>query len=211
MRRAFLFSSGIVAILVGVFSLAYLTSAATTKYKFNGVGTVISHDFDRKLININFTKMSKDAADLALGNAHDVRVGGAKLYKKNAKGKLVRVKQGNFVSGDRVKVEGAVKSDDTFHATRVELEDTSFTMTGKLRAFDRTLRRITIDVETSTYKSSRYKDKQVIFSYAPDIAKFYTRGKSKSVEDVTASDQKVRVEGKEVGTTLDVTSMNELP
>ncbi len=208
MKRAFLFSSGITAIIVGVFSLAYLTAASTNKFAFKGEGTVQEHDFAGKNMRIFFTKMSERAQALGLGASLDVSVGSAKITKKGADGKLKRVKQGNIAVGDRVTVHGNVKSDDRFVAAKVEWVDTNFVMTGKLRTFDAKNRRMTVDVTTSTYKSSRYKDKTVLFVFS-DATKFYTRGKSKQLDDVTASDQKVRVEGKEVGTDLEATSMNE--
>ena len=48
MKKALLFSSGITGIVVGVFALAYLTSAATTKYSFSGRGIAREHDFAGK-------------------------------------------------------------------------------------------------------------------------------------------------------------------
>lgn len=208
MKRAFLFSGGITAIVVGVFALAYLTSAATTKFPFKGEGTVQEHDFSGKNMRVYFTTMSERARALGLGTARDVSMGGAKIYKKDAKGKLQRVKQGNIAVGDRVLVQGSVKSDDRFVSSKVEWIDTAFVMIGKLRTFEIGNRRMTIDVSSSTYRPARYNGKVVSFIFS-EATKFYTRGKGKELYDVTASDQKVRVEGKEVGTDLEVTSMNE--
>lgn len=208
MKRAFLFSSGVTAVIVGVFALTYLASATTTKFPFTGEGTVKEQDLVGKNMRIYFTKMSDQAQALGLGVALDVSVGNARIFKKDAKGKLRRVKQGNIPVDDRVTVRGTVRSDDRFVASRVEYVDTSFAMVGKLKTFERGNRRMTIEVSSSTYRSSRYNGKTVAFIFS-GATKFYTQGISKQLDDVTASDQKVRVEGKEVGTDLEVTSMNE--
>lgn len=208
MKRAFLFSSGITAIVVGVFTLAYVTSAATTKFTFKGEGTVQEHDFSGKNIKIYFTKLSERAQSLGLGKALDVSVGTTKIYKKDAKGKLKRVKQGNLGIGDRISIWGSVKSDDRFVASRIEWVDTAFVMKGTLKTFNRTTRVMTVDVTSSTYRSSRYNGKTVSFTFS-EATKYFTQGVGKTMEDVTATDQKVQVEGKEVGTDLEVTLMNE--
>lgn len=208
MKRAFLFSGGITAILVGVFSVAFLTTAAATKFAFKGEATVREHDLAGKNMRVNFTKLSERARPLGLGVSLDVSVGGAKFYKKGSDGKVRRVKQGNIAVGDRVSISGAVKSDDRFVASRVDWVDTGFTMKGTLKTFNRTIRQMTIDVSSSTYKSDRYKGKTVTFTFS-EATKFYTQGVGKSMEDVTASDQKVEVRGKEVNTDLEVTYMNE--
>lgn len=208
MKRAFLFSSGIAAILAGVFSLAFLATAAATRFPFKGEATVIEQDIAGKNMRANFTKLSERARPLGLGVALDVSVGGAKFYKKGADGKVRRVKQGNIAVGDRVQISGTVRSDDRFVASRVDWVDTGFTMKGTLKTFNRTLRRMTIDVSSSTYKSERYKGKTVTFVFS-EATKFYSQGTGKSMEDVTASDQKVEVRGKEVNTELEVTYMNE--
>ncbi|MDP3685818.1 MAG: hypothetical protein Q8R32_03225 [bacterium] len=208
MKRAFLFSSGITAIIVGVFALAYLTSAGVSPVAFTGQGTVRGNTVGEATMDMNFTQLSERAQALGLGNLIAVRVSSATFHKRAADGTLRRIKQGNIAVGDRVTVRGTVRSNDRFVASRIEVVDTGFVMTGKLRTFNRTLRRMTVDVTTSTYKSARYKDKTVelIFSEA---TKYFTQGVGKSMEDVTASDQKVRVQGREVGTDLEVTSMNE--
>lgn len=210
MRRAFLFSSGITAIVVGVFTLAYLTSAATTKFSFTGEGTVQEHDFGGKNMRVYFTRLSESAKTLGLGTALDVSVGGAKIYARDARGKLARIKQGNVPIGGRVTVRGTVKSDDRFVASVIERQNTSFTMEGKLRTYSASLNEMTLEITKSNYKSARYLGKTVRFIFS-DATKFYSRGASKQKDEVNANDQKVRVEGKEVGTDLEVSSMNELP
>lgn len=208
MKRAFLFSSGITAIIVGVFALAYLTSAGSSQFAFTGQATVRGNTVGDATMNMNFTQLSERAQALGLGNLIGVRVSSATFHKRAADGTLRRIKQGNIAVGDRMSVRGTVRSNDRFVASRIEVVDTGFVMTGKLRTFNRALRRMTVDVTTSTYKSARYKDKTVEFIFS-EATQYFTQGVGKSMEDVTASDQKVRVQGKEVGTDLEVTSMNE--
>ena len=207
-KRAFLFSGGITAIIVGVFAIAYLTSAGSSQFTFTGQGTVRGHTVSGKTTDVYFTKLSERAQALGLGNVIAVSVGNATFHKRAADGTLRRVKQGNIGVGDRVTVRGTVTSNDRFVASRVEVVDTGFVMTGKLRTFSRTLSRMTVDVTTSTYKPTRYQGKTVEFIFS-EATKFYTQGVGKPIDDVTASDQKVRVQGKEVGTDLEATSMNE--
>lgn len=209
MKRAFLFSSGITAIVVGVFTLAYLTSAATNKFPFTGRGIVREHDSAGKNMRVYFTQLSGDASNLALGTARDVSVGQAKMFKRDAKGKLGRVNQGNFGIGDEVSLQGMVRSDDRFVATKIIGLDTSFVMVGKLKTFDNSNNRMTIEVTSSTYRPSLHVKKILTFLVSK-LTKFYSGGRDKPKDDVTASDQKVRVEGKVVnGTEFEVSSMNE--
>jgi len=210
MKRALLFSSGITAIIVAVFSLAYLTSAATTKFTFKGEGTAQEHDFAGKNMRVYFTKISEAAETLGLGKAVDVSVGGAKIYAKDANGKLRRIKQGNIPIGGRVTVRGSVKSDDRFVASVVERREQSFIMEGKLRTYSSGNREMTVEITKTNYKSTRYLGKTVRFIFS-SATKFYSRGSSKQMDEVSANDQIVRVEGKEVGTDLEVSSINELP
>jgi len=209
MKRALLFSSGITAIVVGVFALAYLTSAATTKFSFTGRGIVQEHDFSGKNMRLNFTQLSERAKDLGLGKSLDVSAGNAKFYKKDAKGKLRRVKQGNVAVGDEVSLRGSVKSDDRFVASRIVVIDTSFVMKGKLRTYSASSRQMTVDVDTSNFRSSNYVNNIVPFVFSSSL-KVYSGGKSKPFDDVTAADQRVQVDGKLVNNTdLEVTAMYE--
>lgn len=210
MKRALLFSSGMTGIVVGVFALAYLTSAATTKFPFKGEGTVQEHDFAGKNMRIYFTKISERAEALGLGKALDVSVGGARIVTKDASGKLRNIRQGNIPVGGRVTVQGSVKSDDRFVASLVERQSTSFSMEGKLRTYSASGREMTVEITKSNYKSARYLGKTVRFIFS-DATKFYSRGAEKQRDQVNANDQNVRVEGEEVGTSLEVSSMNELP
>ena len=212
MKQAFLFSSGITAIVVGVFALAYLTSAATTKYKFTGEGTVQEYDANGNNLRVYFTKISKKAEAVALGKAKDVRLGGARIYARDANDKLKRIKAGNIPIGTRVSVAGAVKSDDSLAATRVERLKNTFTMEGKLETYSSANRDLTITVKKTNYKSARYLNKTVRFIFPPAPAtKFYSRGVEKQADQVVANSQTIEVKGEEVGTDLEVTWMNELP
>lgn len=209
MKRAFLFSSGITAIVVGVFALAYLTSAATTKYPFSGRGIVREHDFAGKNMRVYFTHISEKARVLGLGSSFDVGMGSAKIYKRGSDGKLRRVRQGNVGVGDEVSLLGTVKSDDRFVASKVVAIDTAFVMKGKLKTYDAKNRRLTVEVSSSTYKPTIYNTKTVTFLFS-SATKFYSRGVAKQLDEVTANDQKIRVEGKVVnGTDFEVTSLNE--
>lgn len=209
MKRAFLFSSGITAIVAGVLALAYFTSAATTRFSFVGRGIVREHDFAGKNMRVDFTQLSERAKAIGLGASVDVSVGGAKFYKRGANGKLHRINRGNIAVGDEVSLRGTVKSDDRFVATYVTVVDTTFVMKGKLRTYSASSRTMTVDVDTSTYRPATYNKTLVSFIFSA-ATKFYSDGKEKQLDEVTASDQKVRAEGKRVSNTyFEVTSLYE--
>jgi len=209
MKRAFLFSSGMAAIVAGVLALAYFTSAATTRFSFVGRGIVREHDFAGKNMRVDFTQLSERAKAIGLGAALDVSVGRAKFYKRGSDGKLRRINQGNIAVGDEVSLRGTVKSDDRFVAASVTAVDTTFVMKGKLRTYSAGSRTMTIDVTTSTYRPATYNGVTVSFIFSA-ATKFYSDGIEKQLDEVTASDQKVRVAGKRVGNAFfEVTSINE--
>ncbi len=209
MKRAFLFSGGITAIIVGVFTLAYLTSAGTSQFVFTGRGVVKGHDTNGKTIKIYFTQLSTKAEPIGLGTTVDVSVRNAKFEKKDANGVTRRINQLNLGVGSEVSIRGTVQNSERFVAATVTAVDTGFVMSGTLKTFSNAGKEMTIEVKSSNFRSGTYVGSTPRFIFSGNT-KFYTKGKSKSAEDVTATDQKVRVEGKVVnGTDLEVTSVNE--
>lgn len=208
MKRALLFSSGIAAIVAGVLALAYMTTAAVATYSFSGRGIVQEQDLSGGQIRVHWTHLSARAAQTFLGSAVDLRVGRAQILTRKADGTTVRIRQGNIAVGDEVTVRGAVQSDTTLVASKVVREDRSFTMKGKLKTFENGNRRMTIDVSSSTYKSSRYNGRIVTFIFGGQT-KFFSGGRAKDRQDVTAADQKVQVDGKVAGDDLEVYTVYE--
>lgn len=208
MKRALLFSSGLTAIVVGVFTLAYLTSGASAKYVFQGRGIVKAQDLAGAQMRIAWTHLSTQAAQEFLGSAVEVSVKNAKIYARGAAGKLQRVRQGNIAVGDEVTVRGTVQTDSTMVASKVIRQDRLFVMKGKLRTFNFGNRRMTIEVSSSTYKPAQFNTKTPTFIFDAKT-KFYSLGKLREAEDVTAADQKVRVEGKVVENDFEVHTMHE--
>lgn len=207
MKRVFLFSGGILAIVMGVFALAYLTSAATTKFAFTGRGVVQEHDFSGKNMRVNFTQLSERAKAIGLGTSQDMSVGNTKFYKKDGKGTLRRIKQGNIAIGEEISLRGTVRSDDRFVASHITVIDTSFVMKGKLRTYSTSQNSMTVDIDTSNFRSSQYIGKVVTFSF-PNTMKVFSRGQARALDEVIANDQKIQIEGKLIGNAfLEVTKL----
>jgi len=209
MKRAILFSGAITAIIVGVFSLAYLTAAAANKFPFVGRGIVKENNLATKTLNITFSHISPLAQELALGKTIEVHVGQAKLFKPNSAGTLKRVTQGNVAIGDEVSAIGNVRSDDRFVASKVTVRSRSFTIKGKLLTYDFGNKRMTVQVESSTYRPNDYNGGVVTIQF-PATVNIFHLGASVEPKDVTATNQRVRVDGRVVNTDdFEATTMYE--
>lgn len=199
MKRAALFSGAITAIIVAVFSLAYITASAANKFPFSGRGIVKSLRADHQAMNITFSQMSDRAKDLALGSTLEVQTNQAKIYKPDATGKLRRVRLGNIAAGDEVSVTGQVRSDDRFVANKIVARDRSFSIKGELLTYSYANKKMTVQVLSSTYRPKDFNGGVVTITF-PGEVQFYHLGATVEPKDVTASNQKVRVDGKVTNT-----------
>lgn len=194
MKRSLFFSGAITAILVGVFSLAYFTAAASNKYSFNGRGIVKVNSTSQKTLSVHFSHMSTLASGLGLGNIVEVSINQAKIYKPNALGQLVRVTQGNIAVGEEVSITGKVRTDDRFVANKIVIRNRSFVITGTLKTYDFANKQLKVDVNTSTYRPDAFKNGTVTMRF-PSSVKAYTGTAVKEPQDLAALNQNVRVEG----------------
>lgn len=211
LKRAMLFSGAMTAIIVGVFSLAYLTAAASNKFSFEGRGIVKASNAFTKIISIHFSHLNAAAQELGLGKIVDIHIGQAKLYKPDASGKLRRITQGNIAIGDEISALGKVRTDDRFVASKIVVRNRSFKIKGTLSTFDYSNRRMTVSVTSSTYRSKDTVNSTVRILFG-DATKFFSEGRTVDPRDITAKNQKVEIEGRVTSTDdFEASVMHELP
>ncbi len=194
-KRTIFFSGVIITIIVGVFSLADFTAAASNTFPFVGRGMVKGNHPNEATLDVHFTHMSAQARALALGTIVTVNVGQATIQKPDARGRLVRVRQGNIAVGDEVSITGNVRSDDRFVARKVMIRKREFVMRGALKTFDYANHRLTVDVTSSSFRPTTYKNVPVTLQFT-DATRFFSGGVAVSPRDVTATKQNVRLEGR---------------
>lgn len=199
-KQAMIFSSTITAIIVGVFSVAFITANASNIYSFTGRGIVSDNDLNEKTIRVSFKQISKQAENLVSGGEPvTIRVNQAKIYKTNAAGKLLKLQQSNVDTGVEVIVSGLVKSDNSFSANKVTINPRKFKIRGKLIAINRDNMRMTIEVSASSYRSTKFIGTTVDMSYTPRLIVTNSNGGTKKFEKLEALNQRVTVDGSVVG------------
>lgn len=200
MKRSLLFSGAITAILVGVFALAYLTAAASTKFPFSGRGIVTANNTLQKTVSVHFSHLNTLARDLGLGKVIEVSTKQAKIYKPNTASALQRVSPGKVVVGDEVSLTGVVRTDDTFVANKVVIRNRSFVITGTLKTYNYPNRQMQVDVKTSSYRPNDFKNGTVTIRFTQNALKTYSNTTAIEPSNVKADNQNVRVEGFVVNT-----------
>lgn len=200
MKRSLLFSGAMTAILVGVFSLAYFTAAASTKFPFSGRGIVTANNTLQKTVSVHFSHLNSLARDLGLGNVVEVSTKQAKIHAADATGALKRVSQGKIAIGDEISLTGRVRTDDAFVATKVTIRNRSFIITGTLKTYDYPNRQMRVDVKTSSYRPHDFKNGTVTMRFTQNALKTYSNKTVIEPSDVKADNQNVRVEGFVVNT-----------
>ncbi len=199
MKRALFFSGAITAIVVGVFTLAYITTAASTKASFVGRGIVRTNTLGQKTIDVHFSHLNAAAADLGLGKILTVSVSTAKILKGDAAGTLRRITQGNLAVGDEVSIVGKIRADGRFVAGKVVVRLRPFVIRGTLKTFNVANRRMTVDVTSSSYRPIAFKGGTVTIRFDTNLT-VYSEGQRVEASDITAGNQTVRVEGTVVNT-----------
>jgi hypothetical protein len=123
MKQAVLFSGAILAIIIGVFALAYFTTSSVNAFPFAGEGVVLEHRLSEKILSIRPTTLSALARPIARDGAIDVYVGLANILKTNSTGNTVALSLGAVPLGTRVAVTGNVRIDNRFVARTVVVPD----------------------------------------------------------------------------------------
>lgn len=211
-----LLGGGVVSLVAVLALVAIGSTAASTTYEFIARGIVMTGGSD---LNIYFTHTSPLAESDLAGNRKDISVSTAKIYQwtRDAKGKLYKkpVKSSSLKPGQEVVVKGSKRSNETFAANWVVINDKSFTINGKLTARkldtgSKDTGSITVQVVNSTYKSAALvgKDVEMRIDGATQISAL---GKTKQLDEVTAANQSVRVKGLVVDNSqFAVSTLNEL-
>lgn len=199
MKRALLFSAAMSGILIGVFSLAYLTTAAANKFPFTGRAIVKGNHATTKSLDLNFSHLNALARELGLGKTIEVHVGQAKMYKPDASGVLHRITQGNIAIGEEISVHGNVRTDDRFVARKVVVRNRTFSIVGTLKTYDFANKQLKVDVASSTYRPTAFKNGTVTMRFTPMLT-IYDGTTLVEPQDLTARNQKIRVEGTVVNT-----------
>lgn len=197
-KRNTLFTITLSAIIVTVFCLAYITANASNRYNFSGQGIVSENNLNEKYIRVSFKQISKQAASLAGSEPVTVRVSQAKFYKPNAAGVVLKLQQEKIGVGTLVTVYGAVKSDNTFSASKVTIIPRKFRIRGKLIAMRKDSHSLTVEVSASTYQPTKYVGKTLEVSYT-DSFKVTQSGGNKDVNNVEPLNQRVIIDGVIVG------------
>jgi hypothetical protein len=192
-KRVALFTTALSAIIVGVFCLAYLTANAANRYNFSGQGIVSENNIGEKYIRVSFKQISQRAASLA-GDVVTVKVNQAKFYKPNAAGTILKQTQTNIGVGMLVTVYGAVKSDNSFSASKVTIVPRKFKIRGKLIAIRKDSKIMTVEISASTYEPTKYVGKTQEISYTDKLTVLHSGGK-KDVSKVEPLNQRVVIDG----------------
>jgi hypothetical protein len=202
-KQAMIFSGTITAIIVGVFSMAFITADASNRYTFSGRGIVSENDLNEKTLRVSFKQMSKQAESLVSGGEPvTVKVNQAKIFKLNAAGKLVKTTQNGIDTGIEVIVSGAVKSDNSFSASKVTINPRKFKMRGKLVAINKEQMKMTLEVSASDYRPTKSIGTVANITYTPRLIVTNNNGGTKKVEKLEAVNQRVVIDGTVTGDDL---------
>lgn len=199
-KQAMIFSSTITAIIAGVFSMAFVTTNASSRYTFTGRGIVSNNNLNEKTIRVSFKQISKQAESLVSnGEPVTINVNQAKFYKVNAAGKLLSLNQNSVDEGVEVIVSGSVRPDNSFSASKVTINVRKFKMHGKLIAMNKDQTKMTIEVSASNYRPTKFVGATVDISYNPRLIVTNNNGETKKVDKLDALNQRVIVDGTVTG------------
>lgn len=192
------FMSILTTVFVIVFSLAFVTANAANRYKFSGQGIVSENNIGEKYIRVSFKQISKQAENLVSGGPVTIRVNQASVFKPNAAGSLLKLKQENIGIGMMVTVTGSVKSDYTLSASKVTIVQRKFKVRGKLVGLDKDQNRMTVEVSASNYRPTKYVGKTININFTDRLSVLHSGGE-KDIDSVEPLNQRVIIDGNIVG------------
>jgi len=199
-KQAMIFSSTITAIIVGVFSMAFVTANASNRYTFTGRGIVSENNLNEKTIRVSLKQISKQAEGLVSGGEPvTIKVHQAKISKINAAGKLLTTPQNGIDVGVEVIISGAVKADNSFSASKVTINPRKFKMHGKLIAMNKEQLKMTIEVSASDYRPTKFIGTVTNISYTPRLIVTNNNGGTKKIEKLEPVNQRVTIDGSVTG------------
>lgn len=195
------------AALVTTVVLSHRADAAAARYKFTVKGIVTEINVPGNTIRVNVKDASERARGDLLDKETDFNVRGAKYYRW-VNGKKNRVSFTKMAQvGDQVVVYGTAKDNDQYNAAWVVRNDRSFTIIGKLRDYREDEKRLRVEVISSTYKANLYKGKDVWVEYDDNSKLFNNANSDMAWDALTASDQRVKVQGEIEGNKWDIAKM----
>ena len=189
-----LFSVGFTALVVAVFSMAYLTANAANRFTFSGQGIVSENNVNEKYIRVSLKQITKRAESLVSGGPVTIRVNNAKVYKPNAAGTLLQLHQENIDTEVMVTVFGSVKSDNSLSASKVTIVPRKFKIRGRLMDINRDTNSMNIDVSASNYKPTKFVGEKVNVHFSERLLVFHSGG-TKDVKKLEPLNQRVVVDG----------------
>lgn len=187
-----------VAVIAAVAIWGTGSRAAGAKYTFTARVIVTSVDQANKSFKADVKKATPTKAkDDLEGTNREFKAGTAKVVKvANGIDKPVTYK--NIQIGQELGIKGTAKDDDTYELSFARIHDRAFTVVGLLQKHDKTNRKLTILVTTSTYKPATYKKgTEIVMEYSESNATFYSKTTKTPVtfSVVDANNQKVKVSG----------------
>lgn len=183
-------------VLAGMLALGAtaVAIAGSSNYRFLVRGNVTAVDRSAKTVTVYTTHASPLATDDLAGNVVEFNATSAKVYRW-VNGKKTRVTLGGVPVGYEVVMEGAKNKNGHFEVTKITVNDNAFSVVGLLRDIDTANKTMKVEVSYSSYKSSTFLKKNVIFHYGGNT-KFYTRsGSEKNQDEISAGDQRVKITG----------------
>ena len=195
-----------VALVAGLVTWGHRTQAASDNYVFVARGIVTEVNHTANTVRMAAAYTSASATNDLSGTAMDYNVNGAKFYKwqNNKKVRVTWTKSAQV--GDEIVIRGT-KKNDRYTASWLVVNERNFTMTGRLIDLDKSNRKMTISVITSTYKPANFNGKDVTVYYR-DNSKFYARSLAEMEEDALRADnQKVKIVGAMEGNNFKFTKL----
>lgn len=180
------------AVIVGVLAMAgFGSQAASNTFTVRGIVTKINTDTSKVYVSANYV-VGNLKEELAGVNT-EYSLNGAALYKwqNNKKNRVTITKSAQ--EGDEVVMYGTKKG-DSYTARWMVVNDRAFTVIGKVKEHNKTLKQFQVAVTSSTYKNSVYAGKDIIVRYGSS-ATFTSDGNTVEADDIPAGNQRARFTG----------------
>lgn len=194
---SFLLLSTVLA-LAGV--LVAQNAHAADPYPFLVRGRIDSITVKTNRINVYITKTSAKATPDLLNLTTTFTLSGATLEKYEGTTKKT-IKLADLRVGHQVVMRGEKSAGGSFKVTSLVINDLNFTVVGKVKAVDTLNKTITILIGNSTYKPTKFVNKEVKMQYTPGT-KCMRRGTVIDCEDVAANSQVAKMQGDEAKESL---------
>lgn len=180
------------AVAVGALALTgYRTQAASSTFTVRGIVTKVDRNANKIHVSANY--VIGDLKTELAGVNTEYSVNGAAFYKwQNGKKNRVTWTKSAEV-GNEVVMYGS-KRGDSYPVRWLVVNDRTFTIVGKIREHNKTLKQFQVAVTSSTYKNSVYAGKDIIIRYNGNTA-FTSDGQTVESDDIPAGNQRAKFKG----------------